>query len=97
MLGPFFLVLTWPQETRVCSSLASCGRSSDPLTRAFKCSLLRCVYAIVVRRSEWPTSSLTNTAQLGRGVGPTSVELKAQIPWLRVFVEGVVIVGELEN
>ena len=24
-------------------------------------------------------------------------QLKAQIPWLRVFVEGVVIVGKLEN
>ena len=24
-------------------------------------------------------------------------ELKAQIPWLRVFVEGVVIEGKLEN
>ena len=27
----------------------------------------------------------------------TGAELKAQIPWLRVFVEGVVIVGKLEN
>ena len=29
-----------------------------------RCSLLSCVYAIVVRRSEWPTASSTNTALL---------------------------------
>ena len=31
------------------------------------------------------------------GASPADGELKPQIPWLRVFVEGVVIVGKLEN
>ena len=33
--------------------------------------------------------------QLVRGASPADGQLKAQIPWLRVFVEGVVIVGEV--
>ena len=32
-----------------------------------------------------------------RGTEAPGAELKAQIPWLRVFVEGVVIVGKLKN
>ena len=35
--------------------------------------------------------------ELVRGVEGAARQLKAQIPWLRVFVEGVVIVGKLEN
>ena len=35
--------------------------------------------------------------ELVRGASRADGELKAQIPWLRVFVEGVVIVGKLEN
>jgi hypothetical protein len=31
--------------------------------------------------------------ELVRGVEGAGAELKPQIPWLRVFVEGVVIVG----
>jgi len=30
-------------------------------------------------------------------LAPEGAELKVQIPWLRVFVEGVVIVDEPEN
>ena len=33
--------------------------------------------------------------QLVRGVAGADGKLKAQIPWLRVFVEGVVIVGSI--
>ena len=35
--------------------------------------------------------------KLVRGVEGAGAELKAPIPWLRVFVEGVVIVGKLEK
>jgi len=32
-----------------------------------------------------------------RGASPADAQLTRQIPWLRVFVEGVVIVGKLED
>ena len=35
--------------------------------------------------------------QLLRGTEAAGAELKAQIPWLRVFVEGVVIVGAINR
>ncbi len=35
-------------------------------------------------------------SELFRGASPADGELKAQIPWLRVFVDGVVIVGKVE-
>ena len=35
--------------------------------------------------------------RLLRGVEAPGAQLSPEIPWLRVFVEGVVIVGKLEN
>jgi hypothetical protein len=41
--SPFLRLEGGVQETRFCNSLASCGRSSGPLTSAFKCVRLKCV------------------------------------------------------
>ena len=38
-------------------------------------------------------AALEGRDRVERGLGEGGWELKAQIPWLRVFVEGVVIVG----
>ena len=39
--------------------------------------------------------STSATAQLLRGTEAADGQLKPQIPWLRVFVEGVVIIGSI--
>ena len=46
--------------------------------------------------------SLRHHLKRGAGSSPgrradDGAQLKAQVPWLRVFVEGVVIVGKVEN
>ena len=46
-----------------------------------------CVRAGDTRNPEYPLRLLV----------PVDQGLKAPIPWLRVFVEGVVIVGKVEN
>jgi len=45
----------------------------------------------------WVRRAIRRGSELVRGASPADGELKAQIPWLRVFVEGVVIVGKLET
>ena len=43
------------------------------------------------------TRAIPGGHRLVRGTAGAAGDLKAQLPWLRVFVEGVVIVGKLEN